>query len=74
MLLSLPMGDYFLTAIEAIKTLPRFLSHMTRANARGTGQEAGRTVLGMLGRLALKVSHKRSFFGCHARPRGAQQT
>jgi hypothetical protein len=70
MLLSLPMSDYFLTATEATKTLPRFLSHMTRSNARGTGMEAGRAVLGMLGHLALKVSQKYDFFGCCARPHG----
>jgi hypothetical protein len=64
LLLSLPMSDYFLSAADSIKTLPRVLSHMIRSNENGNGLEAGGAVLGMLRRLALKVSRRCISFTC----------
>ena len=58
MLLSLPMCDYFLSADQGVKRLPKFISHLARPGLHGTGLEVGNAVVGMLRRMALKVSPK----------------
>jgi hypothetical protein len=57
MLLSLPMSDYFLSAAQVIKRLPKFLSHLARPISRDSGFTLGSLLLGLLYSLALKVSH-----------------
>lgn len=55
-LLSLPLGDYFLSAAEGIARLPNFLSHLARRVPWNTDLVVGPALMGMLRRLALKVS------------------
>jgi len=57
MLLSLPMSDYFLSAAQVIKRLPKFLSHLARPIPHDSGFTLGSLILGLLYSLALKVSH-----------------
>lgn len=55
-LLSLPLSDWFLSAGQGIKNLPTFLSHLAKPVPESFDLLLGPVVLGMLRRLALKVS------------------
>lgn len=57
-LLSLPMSNYFPSAAQGIKRLPKFVSHLAHPGLHGTSLENGNAVMGMLRRLALRVSLK----------------
>jgi len=63
-LLSLPMSDYFLSAAQVIKRLPKFLSELARPIPHDSGQGLGSVILGLLRGLALKVSRKHGLFCC----------
>jgi hypothetical protein len=64
-LLSFPMSDYFLSAAQVVKQLPKFLSELARPIPHDSGQGLGSVILGLLRSLALKVSPRHGFFCCH---------